>query len=69
MCDKCDKAEAIIKEWSGKQGHDRCWYYPDLFRQLAEVFKMDLLPGTLPPRQEFESGCKKYQCEEYDNAK
>lgn len=67
MCEKCEKAKVIIQEWTNKQGHDRCWYYPDLFRQLAKVFEMELQPGSLPPRQEFEMGCLKYQCEEYSN--
>lgn len=67
MCEKCKETEAIIQEWANKQGHDRCWYYPDLFRRLAEVFEMDLKPGSLPPRQEFEMGCLRYQREEYSN--
>jgi len=65
MCEKCKKAELIIQEWADKQGHDRCWYYPDLFRKLAEVFEMDIQPGSLPSREEFEKGCLKYQNEEY----
>ena len=65
MCEKCKKAEAIILEWSNKQGHDRCWYYPDLFRKLAGIFELNLQPGSLPPREEFEAGCRRYQSEEY----
>lgn len=67
MCEKCKEAEAIIQEWANKQGHDRCWYYPDLFRRLAVVFELDLQPGPLPPRKEFEEGCRRYQCEEYSH--
>lgn len=65
MCEKCEKAKSIIQEWSEKQGHDRCWYYPDLFNQLVELFGMELKSGCLPPRAEFESGCRRYQDEEY----
>jgi len=24
--EKAKKAKIIIEEWTGKQGHDRCWY-------------------------------------------
>jgi hypothetical protein len=65
-CPKCIEAARIIKEWSDKQGHDRCWYYPDLFTKLASLFKLSLkVKPSLPPRHEFEEGCKRYQDEEY----
>ncbi len=60
------QAVSILQTWVDKQGHERCWYYPDLFRQLAAVYgvvpKVD--PG-LPPLEEFKAGCAKYQGEEY----
>lgn len=61
-----DAVKVVIQEWVDKQGHDRCWYYPELFRRLATILdiKMTVEP-KLPPRQEFELGCKKYQDEEY----
>jgi len=66
MCEKCDEAKQIIEEWANKQGHDRCWYYPDLFRRLAEVLDANLeVEPSLPPRCEFEAGCSRYQDEEY----
>lgn len=66
MCEKCDKAKQVIQEWADKQGHERCWYYPDLFNRLAELF--DVQPSVepcLPSRPEFELGCCRYQDEEY----
>ncbi|MBS3079966.1 hypothetical protein J4221_00680 [Candidatus Pacearchaeota archaeon] len=59
------EAKTIIQEWVSKQGHDRCWYYPDLFRKLAEIFEVQYSDPGLPPRNEFEKGCEKYQEEEY----
>jgi len=67
MCDKCDQTQAIIQQWVDQQGHDRCWYYPDLFRVLAELHDITSeLHPKLPHRAEFEAGCKRYQDEEYN---
>ena len=63
---KYNKARGIIQEWIDKQGHDRCWYYPDLFRRLAEIFEVrPSREPNLPPLEDFEKGCKRYQNEEY----
>ncbi len=61
-----NEAKGIIQEWVDKQGHHRCWYYPDLFRKLADIFEVrpSRDPG-LPSIQEFRKGCEKYQEEEY----
>jgi hypothetical protein len=61
-----DKAKALLQQWVDKQGHDRCWYYPDIFTQLCTL--LGVKPTTdpsLPPRAEFEKGCARYQSEEY----
>lgn len=63
---KVADAKKIIKEWADKQSHDRCWYYPDLFRRLATLFDINLETNpSLPPLEEFKKGCEKYQQEEY----
>lgn len=63
---KFSKAKKIIQEWIDKQGHERCWYYPDLFRKLAEIFEITpSIEPHLPPLEEFREGCKKYQTEEF----
>ncbi|MGD9726517.1 MAG: hypothetical protein AB7L09_00575 [Nitrospira sp.] len=55
-----------IQTWMDKQGHDRCWYYPDLFREIANIVGVDVsTTPLLPPRPEFEEGCRRYQQEEY----
>jgi hypothetical protein len=68
--EKIKRIEAIIQEWVDKQGHERCWYYPELFRELGRV--LDIHPSVqpgLPPRAEFEEGCRRYQEEEYAKGK
>lgn len=59
-------AASILQEWVDQQGHNRCWYYPDLFRKLARLYgvKMTVEPA-LPPEEEFRAGCDKYREEEY----
>ena len=57
---------SVLQEWIDKQSHDRCWYYPDLFNKLIEITGVSpKLKPNLPPRNEFELGCKKYQDQEY----
>ena len=62
------QAQEVLREWIDQQGHDRCWYYPDVFLQLVKILdvKATKLP-SLPPRAEFEEGCRKYQRNEYEN--
>ncbi len=65
-CERCKIAQRLIETWVNKQGHDRCWYFPELFEDLAKLYRIDF-PKTLglPSREEFECGCKKYQDEQY----
>lgn len=64
--EKYQAAQAVIQEWLDQQGHDRCWYYPDLFRRLAVIFELSMTKDpALPPLDEFKKGCERYQGEEY----
>ena len=66
--EKLHKAKAVIQIWLDKQGHDRCWYYPDLFNELAKILDVKPSKGpSLPPLEEFKKGCEKYQKEEYSD--
>ncbi len=63
---KYTEARAVLQRWVDAQGHDRCWYYPELFTELVRIY--DVVPSrepSLPKRDEFERGCKRYQEEEY----
>ena len=69
-CPRCilsyDKAREIIQTWLDKQGHERCWYYPDLFKELATLYGIKpKVEPKLPPLEEFKIGCERHQKEEY----
>ena len=64
--DKLEKIRQVILDWDGKTGHDRCWYYPELFNKIADILEIQLTSQpVLPSREEFEAGCKRYQDEEF----
>ncbi|HLC55822.1 MAG TPA: hypothetical protein VJJ23_01150 [Candidatus Nanoarchaeia archaeon] len=66
--ERLQKVKQVIQEWMNKQGHDRCWYYPELFNELIKI--LDIKPSkepSLPPLKEFKKGCERYQEEEYKN--
>ena len=57
---------ARVQSWLDKQGHDKCWYYPEIFESIAE--ELDLartIAPSLPPCAEFMKGCERYQAEQY----
>jgi hypothetical protein len=64
--DRLAVARQVLREWLDKQGHSRCWYYPELFTRLAECLDVSptVAPG-LPPVAEFREGCRRYQDEQY----
>lgn len=59
------EATAILTEWAEQKGHDNCWYYPEVFKKLCDLFGVTVKPQNLPPKAEFEAGCKKYQDDIY----
>lgn len=65
-CQTCEEVREMLQQWVNKQGHDRCWYYPELFTALAERLDVRLaISPSLPPRCEFEDGCRRYQDQQY----
>ncbi len=58
--------KSTLQEWADKQGHDRCWYFPDIFGQLARI--LGITPEKtpeLPSEEEFKAGCERYRLEQY----
>jgi hypothetical protein len=65
--EKLQKIREIIQTYDNKRGHDRCWYYPDLFEEIAKVVDVSLNNHPiLPDRATFEEGCKKYQDQQFN---
>lgn len=64
--ERVQEARRLLQEWLDQQGHERCWYYPDIFRQLCRVLEVtESREPRLPNREEFAAGCRRYQEEEY----
>ena len=68
--EKLTAIEAAVVEWMQKQGHDRCWYYPEIFQRILDVLE---LTEAAPPqyatrltKTEFEAGCRRYAADLYD---
>lgn len=65
----------ILIEWQSKQGHDQCWYYPELFRRLCEELDVECRQPELPrEKAEFDRGCdtfsdEVYRCDNCGNVK
>jgi hypothetical protein len=67
-----DKLKTINDEltrWIGQQGHDSCWFYPEIFNRLCEILNIPVPERNLPPEEEFENGCHRYRKEIYDAPK
>lgn len=65
---KSDEAKQVLQSWVDQQKHGRCWYYPDIFNRLCEIFEVTPTnEPNLPSRIQFEIGCKYFQDEQYGN--
>ena len=63
-----DEVKNLIQQWTDKQGHDRCWYYPELFSQLEKLFGIvPTVAACLPPKEEFKKGCEIFCNQQYGN--
>lgn len=62
--------QKLIKEWDEKQGHSKCWYYPEIFKQIADEAQVKLTnhPPNVP-RPQFREQCHQYEEEQYNSDK
>ena len=60
------RSELIV--WAALSGQDRCWHHPEILERLCAIMGIAVEPTRLPPRCEFEAGCRKYTSELYGNS-
>jgi hypothetical protein len=62
-----DRIRSLVLEWANKQDHDACWFYPEIFREIAAELQLNVRskPMTLSITV-FEEGCKKYRAEIFE---
>lgn len=67
---KSELVKAQVQEWLNKQGHDSCWYYPDVFTEIAKTLDIEIknINRMLPVRKEFNANCEKFECDVYRQA-
>ena len=66
---EASEVRQIVQSWLDKQGHDRCWYYPEIFTELSRALDLrGVKPPQLPSLAEFKAGCERYQREQYSAA-
>lgn len=67
--DDAERARLVrdaVERWAGQQGHNQCWFYPDIFKEIAVIVDARLnAESNLPSLEEFlgRRGCRKYAME------
>jgi hypothetical protein len=56
----------LVAEIANRQGHNICWWLPELFGKLCELYGIQpTTPMRLPSEREFEGGCNLFRRELY----
>lgn len=65
---KLNKIRSYIEDWISKQDHDKCWYYPEIFKQICEVLEIPYEKQKLNSitKEEMKRGCDKFIDEEIE---
>ena len=63
---KLEQIRTLVQEWVDKKQHDRCWYYPEIFRSIAEILNVTPTgPVDRVTEPEFRGGCDRFTKEEF----
>lgn len=64
--EKVELVKKTVEKWAGEQGHNQCWYYPEVLREIATIVdaRTNIEPN-LPQLNEFlgREGCRRYAME------
>ncbi len=64
------KTKKILQELANRQGHNKCWYNPEVIKELLELYEIKpTVSPNLPSPEEFAQGCFNYQKELYEGTK
>lgn len=60
-CPRCTEARRLLDQVLNAQGHDQCWWHPELVQRLAQLFEVrHSCTLRLPPIDEFHRECRKF---------
>jgi UDP-glucose 6-dehydrogenase len=65
MCKKCEDTRSLLLELANRQGHDRCWWNPEILQQLFAIHEIVVPSPILPTESEFREGCNTFTEELY----
>lgn len=64
--EKLLEVKNVIREWDEKRGHERCWYFPELFKKIADIVGVELMNGPyVPTPEQAARGCERYWKEQF----
>lgn len=65
---KLDRIKELIESFYNQTGHNKCHYYPDIFKEIAIIVGIKpehINLDSLPELTEFKNGCEQFQNELY----
>ncbi len=61
-----EEVRAVLQDWASNTGHDKCWHHPEILKRLCQIVGVSVdNDPCLPPREEFQQGCKAYEASLY----
>ncbi len=55
------RVREILNDWQTKAGHDACWFYPEVFRELCNVVGLEYIEPSKVDRSDFRAHCQKFE--------
>lgn len=63
---KLDLIKNEVQAWLDKQGHDQCWFYPEILQKIVDILEIKAtIDPNLPTEEQFKEGCKVFCLEKY----